>query len=228
VGAYTAAAIAAIAGGVQTFALDGNAARVVARLVAEPRPIDLPRVKLALRAAGEELVPADRPGDFAQAVMELGARVCVPRTPRCGECPVARWCRARQQGLTEVLPARTPRRARKVVNVVCVAAEHQGRVLLVRRARGLLGGTWLLPAAEGEGGDEVVVARALDGTGARVGGPMREAGAVRHIFTHRDVTARVVRVPVEGTTVEGRWVDPRQPGALALSSFTRKTLLLLG
>jgi A/G-specific adenine glycosylase len=226
VGAYTAAAIAAIAGGVQTFALDGNAARVMARLVAEPRSIDLPEVKLALRAAGEKLVPPDRPGDFAQAVMELGARLCVPRAPRCGECPVARWCRAREKGMAEAVPARTPRRVRKVVNVVCVAAESGGKVLLVRRPRGLLGGTWILPAAEAEQVDGTVVVRALEGTGVEPTGDACHAGVIRHIFTHRDVTARVVRVAAS-QTADGKWIVPAAPGALPLSSFTRKGLALL-
>jgi A/G-specific adenine glycosylase len=232
VGAYTAAAIAAIAGGVRTFALDGNAARVMARLTAERRPIDLPEVKADLRAAGQLLVPAERPGDFAQAVMELGARVCVPRTPRCGECPVIRYCRAREEDVAASLPARTPRRPRKLVEVVCVAAEREGRVLLVRRPRGLLGGTWLLPAVESGPGDEV--ARALEGTGVEPSGEFRHAGAVRHVFTHRDVTARVVRVGVTGALrprgpqeSSAIWVHPSDPGALALSSFTRKTLALL-
>src|SRR5436189_215937 len=81
--------MAAIVLGQRTFALDGNAARVVARLYAEDRPIDVPAVRVRLRSRGQTLVPAHRAGDFAQGVMELGALVCTPTSPRCPECPVA-------------------------------------------------------------------------------------------------------------------------------------------
>jgi A/G-specific adenine glycosylase len=233
VGAYTAAALAAISQGARTFALDGNAARVVARLESEERAIDLPVVRGALRARGLVLVPADRPGDFAQAVMELGARVCVAGRPRCEDCPVARFCRALAQGRAAALPARTPRRAKKVVELACVAVERAGKVLLVRRpAGGLLGGTWALPAAElGAGEPErAAVRRALSTAGLALapGGVLR-AGVIRHIFTHRDVTAHVLRASSSGAVPrEGaRWVSPEAPGELALSSFTRKTLAVL-
>jgi A/G-specific adenine glycosylase len=234
VGEYTAAAVAAIAFGARTFALDGNAARVMARLGGEEREIDRPAVRAGLRARGLALVPADRPGDFAQAVMELGARLCVARQPRCQACPVRRFCRAHAEGRTASLPARTPRRAKKVVALACVAVERRGCVLLVRRPPGvLLGGTWVLPASElGAGEPETAaVSRALAGTGLVAREPLRPAGTVRHIFTHRDVTARVLRAPASGSLRRGsetRWISIAAPGMLALSSFTRKTLALLG
>src|SRR5205814_7995903 len=98
---------------------------------AEERPIDQPAVRKTLRAAGLALVPSARPGDFAQAVMELGARVCVAGAPRCPSCPVAKQCRGRALGTQARLPARSPRRAKRVVTVACVAVERRGRVLLV-------------------------------------------------------------------------------------------------
>jgi A/G-specific adenine glycosylase len=231
VGPYTAAVLAAIVLGKRTFALDGNAARVMARLSAEEREIDRPEVKAALRAHGETLVPAQRTGDFAQAVMELGATVCTPTSPSCGECPVARFCRAHAEGLVGQLPARTPRAAKRAVRIACVAVERQGRVLLVRRLPGtLLAGTWALPSAdEGVGeGDVVVSRRALAEVGLEPSG-VREVGTVRHVFTHRDLTARVLRARAAGEVCGGaRWVSDEELGDLALSSFTRKTLRLLG
>ncbi len=214
VGSYTAAAIAAIAFGRRTFALDGNAARVAARLFAVADPIDRPAVREDLRARGQTLVPARRAGDFAQAVMELGARVCVTANPRCGECPVARFCKG--QALTDRIPARLPRRAKKVVRLDCVAVEKGGRVLLVKRQEGeLLAGTWALPLVE-------------DVRRARLG-DLREVGTIRHIFTHRDVTARVLRVRVRKVVdiPAGRWVSLTDVQALPLSSFSRKMLSLL-
>jgi A/G-specific adenine glycosylase len=236
VGEYTAAAVAAIAFGARTFALDGNAARVMARLSDEARAIDEPPVRTALRGRGLALVPADRPGDFAQAVMELGARLCVSGQPRCPACPVRRFCRAHSEGRAALLPVRTPRRPRKAVELTCVAVERRGRVLLVRRPSGvLLGGTWVLPSSELAAGEPEAAAarRALADAGLGVGlgrGPLRSAGTIRHIFTHRDVTARVLRAPVSGSIRRqggARWVSIAAPGVLALSSFTRKTLALL-
>jgi A/G-specific adenine glycosylase len=234
VGEYTAAAVAAIALGVRTFAVDGNAARVMARLEGDDRPIDRPAVRTALRARGLRLVPADRPGDFAQAIMELGSQVCTTGRPRCTACPVASACRAHAEGRAAALPVRTPRAAKKVVELACVAVERAGRVLLVRRPAGvLLGGTWVLPSAERTAGepDAAAAGRALGDTGlACAPATVREAGVIRHIFTHRDVTARVLRAAVSGTllpTRDARWVSPRETGSLALSSFTRKTLSVL-
>jgi A/G-specific adenine glycosylase len=204
----------------------------MARLAGEDRPIDQPAVRAALRARGEALVPPRRPGDFAQAMMELGAQVCGPGRPRCEGCPVSRFCQARREGTAELLPVRTPRAAKKVVELTCVAVERRGEVLLVRRPAGvLLGGTWVLPAAEREGKEPALTAvrRALEETGLEAAAAV-EAGVIRHIFTHRDVTARVLRVRVTGTVepgVDARWVSLASPGAIALSSFTRKTLEVL-
>ncbi len=230
VGPYTAAAVAAIAFGVRTFALDGNAARVMARLFAAARPIDEPAWRTVLRARGLALVPADRPGDFAQAVMELGARVC-GRTPACGTCPIARFCRARAAGTAALLPVRSPRRPRRAVVLACAAALRRGRVLLERRPAGtLLGGTWALPAVELGPAERVRTAcgRALAAIGLALTGRVIRAGAIRHVFTHRDVTAHVALAQARGRPrAAGRWVAHKDLGALALSSFARKTLALL-
>ncbi len=230
VGPYTAAAVAAICFSARTFALDGNAARVVARVFAERQTIDKPAVRASLRARGLRLVPADRPGDFAQAVMELGARVCVAGAPRCGDCPVATWCAARAAGATAKIPVRSPRRAKRAVHLVCVAVVRAGRVLLVRRRPGeLLAGTWALPSVEPTPGEGVATDRALAPLGLAATGRGHERGAIRHVFTHRDVTADVVRVGAVGRLVAGvdqRWIDVAKLDSIALSSFARRTLKL--
>jgi A/G-specific adenine glycosylase len=231
VGPYTAAAIAAIAYGVRTFALDGNAARVMARVTGDERAIDLPAVREQLRARGQALVPRERPGDFAQAVMELGATTCVASTPRCERCPVVRFCVALAEGKADKLPVRLERRAKRIVQVACVAVERRGRVLLVRRRQGLLGGTWTLPAEELNAQDSAATAgaRALTQVGLAAAGPAESAGSVRHLFTHRDVTAHVVRAAALGEpTVDARWVSREELADIAVSSFTRKTLALVG
>jgi A/G-specific adenine glycosylase len=240
VGPYTAAAIAAIAFGQRALALDGNVARVLTRVLAVTEPIDRPAVRERLRAAGLPLVPAERPGDFAEALMELGALICVPARPRCHRCPVLPWCQARAQGIEQQLPVRLPRRAKRVVRLACGAVMCSGQVLLVRHGPGtLLGNTWTLPSADCDlppADGEAAALAAVTAVGLHPAGRGRSAGAVRHVFTHRDVTAEVYRFalatragePAAGEQqVRTRWVDLGQLDQLALSSFTRKTLALL-
>jgi A/G-specific adenine glycosylase len=236
VGPYTAAAVAAIAFGARTFALDGNAARVMARLHGVRDAIDRPATRAALRAAGQALVPAARAGDFAQAVMELGALVCAPRAPRCDACPLAAACRARRHGDAGALPVKSARPERPRVRVACACVLRRGRVLLVRNDAGLLAGTWTLPSAAIDAADEGAGAGAARVAARAAGvtvGRLALRGQVRHVFTHRDVTADVFEAaPRPGTRVtagtdagaERRWVDPRALEALGISTFTRKTL----
>jgi A/G-specific adenine glycosylase len=227
VGPYTAAAIAAIAFGIRTFPLDGNGARVFARVFDEGGAIDRPLVREGLRARALQLVPADRPGDFAQAVMDLGATVCTPTSPRCVACPVMIHCQARRAGRQEALPVRLQKAPKRIVQLACAAIERGGQILLVRRAAGtLLGGTFALPASPGE--DDAAAARAVEEAGLQVTGCPQRLGAIRHIFTHRDVTATVFRVSARGQApAAGHWLGRGEHDQIALSSFTRKTLALL-
>jgi A/G-specific adenine glycosylase len=233
-GPYTAAAVAAIAFGAPTFALDGNGARVMARLGGVADSIDLPATRLRLRAAGTREVPRGRPGDFTQAVMELGATVCTPRNPRCDACPLRASCAARASGIVDEIPRRTKRAARPVVRVACACVTDGARVLLVRRGRGLLAGTWSLPEAPvavSDAAGDVARRVATDvGVGRGVSAAaVAHHGAVRHVFTHRDVTAEVFRIDVThaGRARAGqRWVAPAGMKELGVSSFTRKTVAL--
>jgi A/G-specific adenine glycosylase len=185
IGPYTAAAIAAIAFGRRTAAVDGNVERVVARLFAVEEP--LPGARPRLRALAETLVPQDAPGDFAQAMMDLGATICTPRNPTCGRCPVARWCAARAQGNPARYPVKAPRAVRPHRSGIAYWLEHDGRLLLVRRpAKGLLGGMLALPEAE---------PAAVD---------WEEAGAVEHIFTHFALNMRL-RCAQTDAPPEGLW-----------------------
>ncbi len=146
VGAYTAAAITAIAFDRKAVVVDGNVERVMARLFRIEIP--LPAAKKAIGEAAAGLTPKTRPGDYAQAVMDLGATVCLPRRPRCGACPWSEACLARAAGIAETLPAKAPKRQRPVRRGIAYWTEDgAGRVLLRRRPEtGLLGGMMEVPS----------------------------------------------------------------------------------
>jgi A/G-specific adenine glycosylase len=202
IGDYTAGAIASIAFGAAVPAVDANARRVLARLLDLPRPSPA-----ALRAEAARLVDPDRPGDFNQAVMELGALVCTPRSPRCDACPLAVHCLARRRGTQALRPEprrRPPVPTYDVGTAIIVAPD--GRLLLRRRAsRGLLAGLWEFPgdiAAEGEspeaaarraahdalarasGDGHGAITASADGHSARLPGTVPLA-YVEHAYSHR-------------------------------------------
>ena len=176
IGAYTAAAIAAIAFDRPAVVVDGNVERVVARLFAEETP--LPRAKPALKARAAEITPRERPGDFAQAMMDLGATICTPTRPACVLCPLREACAAHAAGIADRLPAREPRRAKPVrAGTAFLAIDGAGRVgTVIRPDKGLLGGMMALPSTDwAEEPPRVVPPYAAD---------WQPAGEVRHTFTH--------------------------------------------
>ena len=184
IGAYTSAAIAAIAFGEKAPAVDTNVERVVARLHALAAPAGAEIERLVL-----DLMPADRPGDFVQAMMDLGATVCRPRNPRCGQCPLQRDCVAFATGNPEAFPARKLKKARPHKHGVAYWIQRQGQVWLVRRpAKGLLGGMAALPGGEW--------------TEAH-GPPINPIGTVRHVFTHFSLDLHLV--PRADPVGDGWW-----------------------
>jgi A/G-specific adenine glycosylase len=188
VGRYTAAAIAAIAFGRRAVVVDSNVERVVARLFAVQTPLPTAREEI-YRLAGS-ITPTENAGDFAQAMMDLGATICTPRSPECGRCPLASLCAARRSGAPDLYPvkaAKTPKRRR---TGTAYWLEHDGHVLLVRRPpKGLLGGMLALPT---------------DGEGAPAQAEWREAGSVYHVFTHFALTMRLLCAAAERRP-EGTW-----------------------
>ena len=165
IGEYSAGAIASIAYGEVVPAVDGNVRRVLSRLfdLADPTDVDL-------RTRAAELVDPDRPGDWNQALMELGATVCTSRSPQCTLCPLTGQCRAMAEGTQELRPTSKRRpRVRTVSYAVLVALNPAGELLMVRRPTdGLLGGLWEFPAVEFGVEDATPVGGAL-----RVGNPLR-------------------------------------------------------
>ncbi|HUD29000.1 MAG TPA: A/G-specific adenine glycosylase [Novosphingobium sp.] len=179
-GAYTAAAVAAIAFGRRAVVVDANVERVVARLFAIDAP--LPGARPLIRDYADVITPRERAGDFAQAVMDLGATVCTPRSPRCLLCPLSPACAGRASGEPERLPVKAAKKAKpaRKGRAFWIEREREGEaeVWLVRRAdKGMLGGMRALP-------DDGWAARA-DGSGeGPLAGPWEGAGKVGHVFTH--------------------------------------------
>jgi A/G-specific adenine glycosylase len=224
IGAYTAAAIAAIAFDEPAAAVDGNVERVIARLFAMEQP--LPAAKPVIRALIEPLVPHDRPGDFAQAIMDLGATICTPRRPACALCPWIAPCRARAAGLQETFP-RKQEKARNPLRrgAAFVVTRSDDTVLLrTRPPKGLLGGMAEPPTSAWEAD--------YDPARAMLDAPLearwqRMPGVVRHVFTHfpLELTVLTARIPARSEAPEGmRWVARRDLEGEALPGLMRKVL----
>jgi A/G-specific adenine glycosylase len=174
-GAYTAAAVAAIAFGQRAVVVDANVERVVARLFAIEEP--LPGARKTIRVHAGSITPAERAGDFAQAMMDLGATICTARDPRCLLCPLCAACEARRKGEPARLPVRPIKRAKPRRLGKAYWIERGGAVWLVRRqGKGMLGGMRALP-------DDGWSARG-DGSGSPSGMPL---GTVQHGFSHFDL-----------------------------------------
>ena len=191
IGPYTAAAIQAIAFDIPASAVDGNVERVIARLHALETP--LPDVKPEIAARAAKLVPQSRAGDYAQAMMDLGATVCVPRNPRCVICPLMAGCKARKRGLAEELPRRAPKALKPTRRgLAFVLARKDGAILLRRRPeKGLLGGMDEVPSSAWREG-RFVEATALGEAPVPARWQVMD-GLVRHTFTHFHLELAVAR-----------------------------------
>jgi A/G-specific adenine glycosylase len=232
VGAYTAAAIAAIAFDQPATVVDGNVERVVARVFAVETP--LPEAKPQLKRLAATLTPRERPGDYAQAMMDLGATICSPRSPSCLVCPVEAHCLAHERRIESELPRRSPKGERPTRRGACfVALTEDGYVLLRRRGeKGLLAGMMEAPStAWGETAPDAAGVGAL----APVEGVwLKMPGGVSHTFTHFQLELDVYRAHVPRDTQlrfaalpeQCRWVKRSEIGGEALPTVMRKVLSL--
>jgi A/G-specific adenine glycosylase len=230
IGRYTAAAIAAIAFGRRATPVDGNIERIVARLfaVAEPAAAAKPRIQ----ALAESITPSARAGDFAQALMDVGATICTPRLPHCPICPLAPACAARQSGSPESFPQRASKRNGALRRgAAFVVARADGCILLRRRPpSGLLGGMSEVPTsawtAQFDPADALAEAPVLTGG---VQSMWRAApGVVRHVFTHfpLELTVFTAYAPTRMKAPAGmRWVPRDRLPAEALPTLMRKVII---
>ncbi len=217
VGAYTAAAVAAIAFDRAANVVDGNVERVMSRLFAVEEP--LPDSKPRLKVLAGDLIDAHRPGDWAQALMDLGATVCKPKSPLCDRCPVSMHCAAFARGDQGTFPRKTKKAARPRRYGITYLLTNGDEVALVRRPdKGLLGGMLGLPTSDWTAAPPTVL------QGAPADAVWREAGEIEHVFTHFSLTLRVMIAP--GDAAEVVWT-PREGLAALPSVFLKAARLAL-
>lgn len=236
IGPYTAGAVASIAFDRPEPVVDGNVARVFSRLLGIREDIRQSRTMDRLWQEARALTPGPRPGDLNQAIMELGAIVCTPRTPCCQNCPLRRRCNALRRGDVESLPVKSRSRPPQAIAATAAWLQRRGRVLAVRRRAGaLMGGLWELPGGECTG--QRAPARALrhslrDHFGIEVTG-LRRVGHIEHVFSHRKLRLFVFRGECAGGRIRRkgfdahRWVKPSSLASLPRGAATRKALSLL-
>jgi A/G-specific adenine glycosylase len=232
IGAYTAAAIAAIAFDAPATPVDGNIERVIARLYAVEAALPAAKPEIFQHAAA--LTPQRRAGDFAQAMMDLGATICTPKTPACVLCPWNESCAARARGDAETFPRRIPKREGVLRRGAAFVARRADGFVLVRTrpAKGLLGGMTEVPTTEWlRDFDDRTALSTAPRFGAAKGGRAvnwrRILGVVRHVFTHfpLELTVYTADVPARTTAPDGtRWVAISELGGEALPSLMRKVV----
>jgi A/G-specific adenine glycosylase len=218
-GDYTAAAVAAIAFGQAVPAVDSNVKRVLARLFALTGPVDRSPAARRVKKMAAALVDPQHPGDWAQALMELGALVCLPQNPHCPLCPVVQFCRARQQGLETELPQKTARKPLPHFDVTAAVIRRDGKLLIAQRSpNGMLGGLWEFPGGKQQPGETLPECLRREireelGVDIAVDAPIV---SVKHSYTHFKITLHafycrlLAGVPQKLGVADWRWVTPAE------------------
>ena len=245
IGDYTAGAVLSIAYGLPEPAIDGNVTRVLTRLRGLRGDPKKSALRDKLREIAASMIPVDRPGDFNQALMELGARVCLPSQPRCGECPLERHCEAHRIGIASSLPETAPRAAMIDVPTAAAWIERNGRVLLHRRsASEVLGGLWEFPGllqtdlaaslparsngrAHRTGISRTTARRLMKFLASHLGlklDHLDEIASVRHVVTFRRIQITLFQGELTGPVRRNdlRWVHHDELARLPQSALTRK------
>ena len=231
VGRYTAGAIASMAFGSDAATLDGNLRRVFARVFDVAEPADAPAGDKILWALAEKHLPKGHAGDYNQALMDLGASLCLPRNPACLLCPLKKLCKARALGIQEQRPVLKPKAVVPHYTVTAAVLRRDGKVLLAKRpSKGLLGGMWEFPGGKVENGEtlEACLGREIReelGAEIQVGAAF---GVYRHAYTHFRITLHAflceltdgVPGPVEAA--ELAWVLPAELGNYPMGKVDRQ------
>lgn len=203
IGSYTAGAIGSIAFGLQVPAVDGNVLRVISRLTASEKDITDSKTKIEMEQTIRLIIPQDRPGDFNQALMELGATICLPNgAPRCEACPLEKFCGAKEGNLQTELPKKAQKKKRKIEERTLLIIRWRDKIFLrKRKEKGLLAGMWEIPGLEGHLSAEQVQHQLKNQWGWSIRGiePLHKAN---HIFTHIEWHMTAYRVEIETTELQ--------------------------
>lgn len=220
VGDYTAAAVASIAFDLPAPAMDGNLTRVLSRFHGVRQDVDIPSVRRRLLSLAQDDMPSARCGDFNQALMDLGATVCVPGTPDCARCPLRPLCDACRAGDAEELPVKAAAKPPVEVRLAVALVICHGRVLMTQRKEALLRGLWVFPLIE-NAESKAAVEKGLKALGVHA--KAREPiGTARHVFTHRIWSMTLYPCEAaEAACREGRFVSRREMHALPLPTAMR-------
>ena len=214
IGPYTAAAIASIACDEPAPAMDGNLNRVISRLYLIEEDIGIPSVRRKLYELGKGLMPVPRAGDMNQALMDLGATVCVAGTPDCAACPLTAHCWAYREGEPEALPILPLKKPPKDIPMAVVLLRYKGKIFVTRRSEALLNGLYVFYLMENH--DKIAdILKNLKARGIRPDS-LSEIGKARHIFTHRvwHMTIYLADVPDDAMPCEGLWVSANEMNSL--------------
>ncbi len=238
IGSYTAGAISSIAYGEANPAVDGNVLRVFSRVFADDRDILNPQVKKDWEALIERTMPKDRPGDYNQALMEIGAMVCTPNgAPKCDVCPFAKLCEAHKANEETKYPYKAPKKERVIEKRTVLILRSEDKVVLVKRpAKGLLAGMYEFPIIEGRVSQDEVL-KELKGQGVKALwiSPLEDA---KHIFTHKEwhMQAYMIRVdelqegnaPESWLFVDKREVEEQYPIPSAYAKYMKYLSITVG
>jgi len=226
IGLYTAGAIAAIAFGAPEAAVDANAERVMARYFAVREP--LRNAKLELRRRAQSLVPQERAGDFAQALMDLGSSICTPKKPACALCPLNEDCAARARGDQEMFPRKAPKKSGELRRGAAFVIRRGDQLLVrTRPEKGLLGGMTEVPGSLWIAAQDDATARGQAPVLKGVARWHRKAGVVSHVFTHfpLQLVVYTANAPARTRAPEGmRWVPIATLPDEALPNLMRKVI----
>lgn len=221
IGDYTAGAIASIAFGIPAAAVDGNVERVICRYYAIEETVGTPAVRRMITEKTQALVPMDRPGAFANAMMEMGATMCTPKKPACLLCPVRETCQGFARGIAAELPHKPQKKAQRVENRAVLLVFCEKRVLITKRKEKLLGGLFVFPDVLGES-DPARLCEALEAQGIRAAYD-EHIGHAKHVFTHliweMDVHALIADEMTE--VPDGQWVTRDELEALPLPTAVK-------
>ncbi|MBN2092515.1 A/G-specific adenine glycosylase [candidate division KSB1 bacterium] len=236
VGDYIAAAVMSIAFNQPYPVVDGNVKRVLARLFLIEEPVNLPASKKIFQETAEALMNHQQPGDYNQAMMELGATICKPQHPKCHECPVSEFCRALESGRQAEFPVALQTAPIPEYHLVVGIVQHEERLLLTRRPlNGLLGGMWEFPDGEIESGEALKFAckrmiKEKTNLEVRVETPLTR---VRHAYTHFKIVMEVfICRYISGTVqlngpIDYRWLLPEELAQYPLTGANHKFLHLI-